>query len=259
MAGKRKGEELKLVGPSPEEKKRRELLRKTLSFIMPDPQAERTLEALLESFGCFSAIFLAPTQEISRISGVGEDVGRFLELVMELARTCMETKTEGLRRIYDTASAIEAFRPKFLGRKTEAVCLMLLDGRGRLIYNDVLSEGSFTEVPVYIRRLAQLCIAYNAQNVMLAHNHPSGSAIPSRNDIVVTHQVEMMLESIDAELSDHIIFAGEDTYSFLQSRTLDADKEKIREYRANSLEAAREMEINMFQKEWEKERKDRGL
>ena len=43
--------------------------------------------------------------------------------------------------MYDTQSAGDLFRPKFLGRSTEAVGLMLLDGRGRLLYNGILAEG----------------------------------------------------------------------------------------------------------------------
>ena len=142
---------------------------------------------------------------------------------------------------------MDLFRPKFLGRTTEAVCLMLLDGRGRLIYNDVLSEGSITAVPIYIRRLLQLCILYDAQNVLLAHNHPSGSAAPSRNDITATRQVEMALESIDATLNDHIIFAGEDYLSFAKSGWLINVKRDVRLRRREELRTTREEERELLQ------------
>ena len=91
----------------------------------------------------------------------------------------LEDSSRDLKHVYDTDSAVELFRPKLLGRTTEAVCLMLLDGQARLLYNDILSEGSISAVPVYIRRLLQLCIRYDAQHVLLAHNHPSGVALPS--------------------------------------------------------------------------------
>ena len=146
---------------------------------------------------------------------------------------------------------MDLFRPKFLGRSTEAVGLMLLDGRGRLLYNDILAEGSISSVPIYIRRLLQLCISYDAQNVMLAHNHPSGNAAASRNDIVATRQVEMALESVDATLNDHIIFAGEDTLSFAKSGWLAAVKQEVHARRQEELNAAREQERSVLKRSLE--------
>lgn len=158
------------------------------------------------------------------------------------ARAYLEDSSQDLARVYDADSAIALFRPKFLGRSTEAVCLMLLDSRGRLLYNDFITEGAVSAVPIYIRPLLQLCIRYDAQHVLLAHNHPSGNAAASRNDITATRQVEMALESIEATLNDHIIFAGEDTLSFAQCGWLGQIKEEVRDYRREELQAAREQE-----------------
>ncbi len=236
---------LHVLGLSPEEAERRHLLQAALGYLLPAPKAEEAAAALLERFGGFEGVFLAPEEELART--VGEQAARYLRLTTDLARAYLEDKSKDLKRVYDTTSAVDLFRPKFLGRTTEAVCLMLLDGRGRLIYNDVLSEGSITAVPIYIRRLLQLCILYDAQNVLLAHNHPSGSAAPSRNDITATRQVEMALESIDATLNDHIIFAGEDYLSFAKSGWLINVKRDIRLRRREELRTTREEERELLQ------------
>ena len=236
---------LHVLGLSPEEAERRHLLQAALGYLLPVPKAEEAAAALLERFGGFEGVFLAPEEELARTAG--EQAARYLRLTTDLARAYLEDKSKDLKRVYDTTSAVDLFRPKFLGRTTEAVCLMLLDGRGRLIYNDVLSEGSITAVPIYIRRLLQLCILYDAQNVLLAHNHPSGSAAPSRNDITATRQVEMALESIDATLNDHIIFAGEDYLSFAKSGWLINVKRDIRLRRREELRTTREEERELLQ------------
>ena len=236
---------LHVLGLSPEEAERRHLLQAALGYLLPAPKAEEAAAALLERFGGFEGVFLAPEEELARTAG--EQAARYLRLTTDLARAYLEDKSKDLKRVYDTTSAVDLFRPKFLGRTTEAVCLMLLDGRGRLIYNDVLSEGSITAVPIYIRRLLQLCILYDAQNVLLAHNHPSGSAAPSRNDITATRQVEMALESIDATLNDHIIFAGEDYLSFAKSGWLINVKRDIRLRRREELRTTREEERELLQ------------
>ena len=173
---------------------------------------------------------------------------RYLRLTTELARAYLEDSSRDLKHVYDTDSAVELFRPKLLGRTTEAVCLMLLDGQARLLYNGILSEGSISAVPVYIRRLLQLCIRYDAQHVLLAHNHPSGNAAASQNDIVATRQVEMALESIDATLNDHIIFAGDDYHSFAKSGWLWTAKREVRRQRQEELQASREEEREILRR-----------
>ena len=139
---------------------------------------------------------------------------RFLRQSTELARAYLEEDAKSLKRIFDTKSACEVMRPKFLGRENELMAVLLLNGRGQILYCDVLAEGSVSSVPIYKRRLVELCIRYNVQTVFIAHNHPSGLACPSRNDIVATRHIQLSLKGIDAWLSDHIIFAGDDYCSF---------------------------------------------
>ncbi|MFR8065935.1 MAG: JAB domain-containing protein [Acutalibacter sp.] len=225
----------------------RTLLQEALSFVLPERQAERFTAMLLERFGSFAGVFLAPEEELAALLGERR-APRYLRLTTELARAYLEDSSRDLKHVYDTDSAVELFRPKLLGRTTEAVCLMLLDGQARLLYNDILSEGSISAVPVYIRRLLQLCIRYDAQHVLLAHNHPSGNAAASQNDIVATRQVEMALESIDATLNDHIIFAGDDYHSFAKSGWLWTAKREVRRQRQEELQASREEEREILRR-----------
>ena len=197
--------------------------------------------------GALRGCFLAPEEELAALLGE-KRAPRYLRLTTELARAYLEDSSRDLKHVYDTDSAVELFRPKLLGRTTEAVCLMLLDGQARLLYNDILSEGSISAVPVYIRRLLQLCIRYDAQHVLLAHNHPSGNAAASQNDIVATRQVEMALESIDATLNDHIIFAGDDYHSFAKSGWLWTAKREVRRQRQEELQASREEEREILRR-----------
>ena len=92
---------------------------------------------------------------------------------------------------------------------------------------------------MYIRRLVGLCIQHDAQAVLLAHNHPSGQAAPSQEDIVVTRQVQAALMSIDAALQDHIIFAGEDVMSFRDCGLLASAEASLIRERREEMEAAR--------------------
>lgn len=229
------------------ETRHRALLDRVLGCLLPREAAGQAAAALLDVFGSLSSVMGAPQGELAKIPGMTPEAAALLAAASELARESLEEQAAGLLRIFDTASAVDALRPKFLGRKTEAVCLMLLDGRGRILYNNIVCEGSVSAVPVYVRRLVGLCIDYDASTALIAHNHPSGNALPSRNDMVATRQVEIALEGIDATLMDHIIFAGEDHFSFAASQIWDESRVQVRDFCRKELEAARTLEQQILE------------
>lgn len=249
MAGSRKkkgASPVKQKPKTPQEEEWLRLLEELLAFLVPAGQARESAQRLMELFGGPEGLFRAPREELVR--AVGVEPARYLGLTMDLAKIYMEDSARDLYRVFDTESAVELFAPKFLGRSTEAVALMLLDSRGRLLYNDILTEGSVSSVPIYIRRLLQLCISYDAQNVMLAHNHPSGNPCASRNDVAATRQVQMALESIDATLLDHIIVAGADYLSFADSGILETNRKDLEGLRRGVMDAARIAEYTLQEK-----------
>lgn len=228
-----------------EEQKRMQLLQEALRYVLPEKKSEKVTQALLESFHSFDGIFSAPAEVLREVPGFGQEGADFLGLVVRLAQTYLEERTWNLQRVYDTASAVELFRPKFLGRRTEAVCIMLLDSRGRMVYNDVICEGSISEVPLRLRQVLQLCIAYQVDEVFLAHNHPSGLALPSQNDLLVTDRLLVALEGIEVSLCDHIIFAGDGYYSLAESGILGRQQGIARRAQADEVEQVRKLEAHI--------------
>ncbi len=223
------------------EERRRELIFELFSCLCPPEEARRQLSLLLSYFGSFRGIFFAPEEEL-RKAGASSEAARLLKLTVDLSRAYLEDRADSLRRVFDTASACEVMRPQFLGRKAEAMAVLLLNARGQVLYHGIVVEGSVTAVPIYIRRLLELCINYGAYSCFLAHNHPSDSVFPSRNDITATRQIEMALRSIDARLQDHIIFGGNDFYSFRKSGILAVEREKNSQMIEEELKDARELE-----------------
>ena len=235
----------KRQGGSFEEAQRCRVLREALAYVLPAGEAERACDRLLEALGSFDGIFCAPEEVLREIPGVGPEAAKFLRLIIRLSQTYLEERSWNLQRIYDTPSAVEMFRPKFLGRKTEAVCLMLLDGRGRMVYNDIICEGSISEVPLYLRQVLQLCMEYQVEEVFLAHNHPSGVAFPSQNDLLITDRLLVALDSINVVLCDHIIFADESYYFFLGSGVLTRQEDIMRQAQYEETESVRKLESRL--------------
>lgn len=221
------------------------MLTRMLAHIGEENGAEKA-RLLLEQFGSFSGVLEAPGKEIHRCGIVSEQTGAYLLDLHHSAVCYMEDRAAGISRVYDPASARAILEPKFMGRKREAVALLLLDGRGRVIYNGIVNEGAVSEVPIYIRRLVELCLQYDANEAILAHNHPSGNPAPSRNDIVATRDVQFALAGIDVDLKDHMIFAGGDYLSLKQSDWLDRIKEDVDTYRDSIRNESLEQEQVLF-------------
>ena len=242
--GKNKGT-FHVLGPPPEEEARRNLLLEVFCSFLGPEEAAQQLDLLLNRFGSFKSILTAPEEELV-LAGASEQTARFLRQSTELARAYLEEDAKSLKRIFDTKSACEVMRPKFLGRENELMAVLLLNGRGQILYCDVLAEGSVSSVPIYKRSLVELCIRYNVQTVFIAHNHPSGLACPSRNDIVATRHIQLSLKGIDAWLSDHIIFAGDDYCSFRSMGLLELIGQSLDEEWLREIEAARQLEQSLL-------------
>lgn len=223
-----------------------EVLEEMLLRIMPRQEAAKRARLLLEKFGSLAGVLEAPAGEIARMGEDYQEASAYLRMLRGVCWFYLEDKTQGMKRVFDTQSACAVLRPKFIGRKREAVVLMLLDGRGRVMFNDVVNEGSVSEVPIYIRRVVELCLMYDAYDAILAHNHPSGNPAPSRNDLNATRDVEFALNGIDVTLTDHIIFAGTDYTSLKSSEWLEHIKKEVLDYRRALKKETMEEEAALF-------------
>ena len=90
----------------------------------------------------------------------------------------------------------------------------------RLLARKRLSEGGSAAAELNIRRLVENALLSSASAVILSHNHPSGIALPSREDYATTQQAQDALRTIGVELLDHIIVAEDDYVSLADSGIL---------------------------------------
>ena len=107
--------------------------------------------------------------------------------------------------------------PLFAHRREEIAVLLCLDSASRVIAARVLGEGSGTHVNLAARDVVDTALREKAVRVVLAHNHLSGTALPSRSDVESTKRLRSALELIGVELLDHLIFADGDYVSMRES------------------------------------------
>lgn len=98
----------------------------------------------------------------------------------------------------------------------EVFAVMFLDSQNRLIEYCEMFRGTVAQTSVYPREIVKESLVRNAASVLLAHNHPSGAAEPSRADEYLTSTLKTALALIDVRVLDHIVVAGGATVSFAE-------------------------------------------
>jgi len=98
----------------------------------------------------------------------------------------------------------------------EVFCILHLDAQHRLIECEQLFRGTLTQTSVYPREVVKQCLKHNAAAVILSHNHPSGICEPSRADELLTQTLKAALDLVDIKVLDHIVCAGNVTWSFAE-------------------------------------------
>lgn len=98
----------------------------------------------------------------------------------------------------------------------EVFTVIFLDAQHRLIALKEMFRGTVTQTSVYPREVVKESLALNAAAVILAHNHPSGAAEPSRADECLTQTLKTALALIDVRVLDHLVVAGAEVSSFAE-------------------------------------------
>lgn len=104
----------------------------------------------------------------------------------------------------------------FANRDAECFVVVFLNAQQRVVALEEMFVGTLTQTAVYPREVVRRSLEHNVASVVLAHNHPSGQAEPSRADEYLTQAIKAALALVEIKLLDHVIVAGESTVSFIQ-------------------------------------------
>ena len=197
-----------------------EILEFILFYAIPRKDTNEIAHLLIEKFGSIDTILDAPINLLKEVSGIGESAAIFIKMISSLARTYVERKNSAKNDYKNNEDLNERIALKFIGRTEETVIVMLLDAKGKIIYEGVISKGSVNSVDIYLRKIIELITLYNASSILIAHNHPSGIAVPSKEDILTTNKLANIFKSMNVNFLDHIIVADHDFVSLRECDVL---------------------------------------
>jgi DNA repair protein RadC len=169
---------------------------------------------LLQHFKSLNGIFSASMDEVQQVHGMGESKYCQLQAVLEMSKRALG---ETLQQVdsFSSPAQVKAYLQLQLSHLLREVFdILFLDAQNRLIAYETLFEGSLMQTSVYPREVVKRALELNAAAVILSHNHPGGSASPSRADQQLTQTLKESLNLVDVTVLDHVIVAGQDTFSF---------------------------------------------
>lgn len=162
-------------------------------------------QQVLDDFDGFHGLLHTGPEALKRVKGLGPAKRAEIAAVMEMARRALAQQIR-IAPVFDAPGKVKDYVALHLGGRTQEVfAVLFLDGQHRLIVLQEMFHGTLTQTSVYPREVVKAALAHNAGAVILAHNHPSGVAEPSRADEYLTATLKTALAMVDVRVLDHLV------------------------------------------------------
>lgn len=189
-----------------------------LFYGIPYKDTNDIAHELAERFGDLNGVLDAPVEELMRVDGIGENAAALIHLTRDIAFKYNENKKQEKVTLATEERFTEFLSLKYAGETREIVYMLFVDSHGKIVRCVKVCEGSPESVSVDNRLIVEAAVRNDAKDIILAHNHPKGFAVPSTADVRATKDAVPLLKSIGVNLIDHIIFADGECFSMAKSR-----------------------------------------
>jgi DNA repair protein RadC len=175
--------------------------------LLDPPGIDSDTGAITGGFGGIAGLLHTSAADLERIKGLGPAKRAELVAVLELARRALAQQLSE-REVFDSPDTVKHYLQLHLAAKGhEVFAVLFLDAQNRLLALEELFRGTLTQTSVYPREVVLRALHHQAAAVVLAHNHPSGSVLPSRADEALTQTLKTTLALVDVRVLDHVIVA----------------------------------------------------
>ena len=201
-----------------------ELLEIMLYSVIRQGNTNPIAHNLIDKFGSLYGVLMADAGELKKVKGVGERTADFLHCMPKFMKAAAKSRHFNSKGKKSDAEILDELREYVLSQYLDAVYeqmhVLYLDPSLRVIKLKNVAEGSLDYLAFDKAKIVREAVLCGAAYVILSHNHPSGIAFPSEADRRVTGSVESALGEADIKLLDHIIYAGNEYYSFREANIL---------------------------------------
>jgi DNA repair protein RadC len=193
-----------------------ELLALLLRTGLPELNVLQLAAKLLSEFNGLPGLLRAQPQQLALVKGLGPAKQAEIGAVMEIARRTLAVEL-ARSPVFDAPAKVKDYLSlRLCGLEHEVFAVLFLDSQHRLLCMEELFRGTLTQTSVYPREVVKRALQLNAGALILAHNHPSGLAEPSRADEFLTQRLKSALQLVDVAVLDHLVIGTGQTVSFAE-------------------------------------------
>ena len=180
-----------------------------------------TARALLASTGGLDRLESAPACELAAVPGIGVAKAASLIAAFELGRRCAGSHLPEGASLRSPQDVYRHFGPRLRRLSQERFAVVFLDGRHRVLGEEMVSQGTLTASLVHPREVFRPALRASAAALILVHNHPSGDPTPSAEDRAVTERLARAGEILGVRVLDHVVVAERGYVSLREEGALD--------------------------------------
>lgn len=193
-----------------------ELLALLLRTGLPGQGVLELAQALLDRCGGLAGLLRADMRTLASVKGLGPAKRAELSAVFEIARRALGAQLAEAP-VFDNPAAVKQFAALAIGALGfEVFAVLFLDNQHRLLKHEEMFRGTLTQTSVYPREVVRRALELNSAAVIFAHNHPSGTAEPSRADEFLTQSLKSALQLVDVRVLDHLVVGRGEVVSFAE-------------------------------------------
>ena len=206
-----------------------EIIELLLTFGTPRSDCKEAARELLARFGSLPAVLDAAPVQLQQVKGVGAKNTFALHFILGVARRYLRQRVVGKEYVRSSREVADYLIHSMRGLQHEVLTVVFLDAAHAVLDATVVAEGTVTVNTIYPRELVKAALARNASALVIAHNHPSGSLTPSRQDSELTRSLYLVCSFMHLDLLDHLIIgAGDQVYSFADQGLMATIREDCR-------------------------------
>ena len=153
-------------------------------------------------------------KELMKIKGIGEAKAITIAAALELGRRRQSSAPLVKPVVLSSSDIAQYLQSKLKDHRHEVFAVLFLNRANKVNHFEIVSKGGITGTVADPRVILKKALEEDAVNIVLCHNHPSGSLKPSRQDEELTHKIKEAARYFDIQVLDHIIVSDMGYYSF---------------------------------------------
>jgi DNA repair protein RadC len=184
------------------------LLEYLLMLGLPRVDTKPMAKALLHEFGDLRRVLTAKPDELRRVKGVADGGAGALVIARAAAIALLASPLRDAPILASWQALLDYLRADMAWLGIERVRVLHLDGKNRLIRDEIVSEGSIDSANVHVREIVKRALEIGSAGLILVHNHPSGDPQPSKADIQLTRDIVEAGRRLGITVHDHVVIGA---------------------------------------------------